>query len=53
MKDDPVDTYINDCKTQIDREAKRIERMKRQQERTKPKDGGPTTPAPAAAPEKK
>ena len=49
-KDDPVDTYINDCKTQIDREAKRIERLKRQQERTKPKDGAaPAAPAPAAA----
>ena len=54
-KDDPVDTYINDCKTQIDREAKRIERLKRQQERNKPKDGAtPPAAAPArAAPEKK
>ncbi len=32
-KDDPVDTYLNDCRTQIDREQKRIERMKRQQDR--------------------
>ncbi|MEO6954492.1 MAG: tetratricopeptide repeat protein [Polyangia bacterium] len=52
-KDDPVDTYINDCRTQIDREAKRIDRMKRQQDRNKPKDGAaapgaPAAPAPAA-----
>jgi hypothetical protein len=42
-KDDPVDTYLNDARTQIDREQKRLERMKKQQERDKPKD------APAAA----
>ena len=52
-KDDPVDTYLNDARTQIDRELKRQERMKKQQERGKPKDaaGAPAaTPAPAAAP---
>lgn len=48
-KDDPVDTYLNDARTQIDREQKRQERMKKQQERNKPKDGAPAagTPAPA------
>ena len=46
-KDDPVDTYLNDARTQIDRELKRIERMKKQQDRNKPKDA-----APAAAPAK-
>jgi tetratricopeptide (TPR) repeat protein len=47
-KDDPVDTYLNDCRTQIDREQKRIERMKKQQERNQPKPAASApTPAPA------
>ncbi len=49
-KDDPADTYLNDCRTQIDREQKRLERMKKQQDRNKPKDAGGATAAPAAAP---
>ena len=47
-KDDPVDTYLNDAKTQIDREQKRLERMKKQQERNKPKDRAATPPAAGA-----
>jgi tetratricopeptide (TPR) repeat protein len=48
-KDDPVDLYLTDARTQIDREQKRLERMKRQQERNQPKGA---TPAPAVAPAK-
>ncbi len=51
-KDDPVDGYLNDCRTQIEREQKRIERLKKQQERNKPKDGAAPAPAPAAVPKK-
>lgn len=36
-KDDPVDTYIAEAKAGIDREQKRQERLKRQQDRSKPK----------------
>jgi tetratricopeptide (TPR) repeat protein len=50
-KDDPVDTYLTDARTQIDREIKRQERMKKQQQRDKPKDAA-ATPAPAGAPKK-
>jgi tetratricopeptide (TPR) repeat protein len=41
---DPVDTYLADCRTQIEREQKRLERMKKQQERAAPKpaSGGAT-----------
>jgi tetratricopeptide (TPR) repeat protein len=51
-KDDPVDTYLTDARTQIDREIKRQERMKKQQQREKPKDAAPAPP-PAARPAKK
>ncbi len=42
-RDDPVDSYIDQARKAIDREAKRLERLKKQQERNKAK------PAPAAA----
>ena len=49
-KDDPVDGYLNDARTQIDREQKRIERMKKQADRAKPKDGAAPAPADKRAP---
>jgi len=51
-KDDPADTYLNDARTQIEREQKRQDRMRRQQERNQPKGATPA-PAPAAPPAKK
>ena len=45
IKDDPVDGYIDEAKKGIEREQKRLERLKRQQERDKAK--GAPAPAPA------
>jgi len=36
---DPADTYISEAREAITREQKRLERLKKQQERAKPKDG--------------
>jgi tetratricopeptide (TPR) repeat protein len=47
-KDDPADGYIVEAKTAIEREQKRMERLKRQQERNKPKSEAPAATAPAA-----
>jgi tetratricopeptide (TPR) repeat protein len=42
-KDDPAESYIADARTAIDREQKRLDRLKKQQERNKPKtDAGPS-----------
>jgi tetratricopeptide (TPR) repeat protein len=38
-KDDPADTYVVEARTGIDRENKRLERMRKQQERASPKTG--------------
>jgi tetratricopeptide (TPR) repeat protein len=43
-KDDPADTYINEARTGIDREQKRLQRQQRQQQRGEPK-GAPATPS--------
>jgi Flp pilus assembly protein TadD len=46
-KDDPSDQYMADARKEIDRENKRLERLKKQQERDKAK-GAPAAAAPAA-----
>jgi Tfp pilus assembly protein PilF len=51
-KDDPAEGYINEAKAAIDRENKRLERLKKQQQRAQPKEapaGGEAKPADAAA----
>jgi len=47
MKDDPVDGYIDEARKSIEREQKRLDRLKKQQERDKAK-GAPAAAPPAA-----